>query len=132
VAKALSRRKYGEVKIGGNSMKYAIINSGGKQYKAVPGETIQVDRLPNELDEEVILKEVLFIADGVKKVTIGAPLIKGAQVKTTVTGQIKGPKIRVFKYKPKVRYRRRQGHRQRYTLLRVDKIVKKSGEKDGS
>ena len=113
-------------------MKYAIVNCSGKQYKAVPGETIQVDKLPNELDEKVVLDEVLFIADGVKKVTIGAPLIKGAQVKTTVTGQIKGPKILVFKYKPKVRYRRRQGHRQRYTLLRVDKIVKKSGEKNGS
>ncbi len=113
-------------------MKYAIVVSGGKQYKAVPGETIQVDRLPNELDEKVILDEVLFIADGIKKMTIGTPLIKGAQVKTTVTGQIKGQKILVFKYKPKVRYRRRQGHRQRYTLLRVDKIVKKAGDKNGS
>jgi large subunit ribosomal protein L21 len=113
-------------------MKYAIVVSGGKQYKAVPGETIQVDRLPDELEEKVILDEVLFIADGIKKVTIGAPLIKGAQVKTTVTGQIKGPKILVFKYKPKVRYRRRQGHRQRYTLLRIDKIVKKAGDKNGS
>ena len=113
-------------------MKYAIVVSGGKQYKAVPGETIQVDRLPNELDEKVILDEVLFIADGIKKMTIGTPLIKGAQVRTTVTGQIKGQKILVFKYKPKVRYRRRQGHRQRYTLLRVDKIVKKAGDKNGS
>jgi large subunit ribosomal protein L21 len=113
-------------------MKYAIVVSGGKQYKAIPGETIQVDKLSNELNDKVVLDEVLFIADGVKKVTIGTPLIKGAQVNTTVTGQIKGPKIRVFKYKPKVRYRRRQGHRQKYTLLRVDKIVKKAGDKDGS
>ncbi len=114
-------------------MKYAIVLSGGKQYKAVPGEVLQVDKLPNEMEEKIVLDEVLFIADGVKKVTIGTPLVKGAQVQTTVTGQIKGPKIRVFKYKPKVRYRRRQGHRQRYTLLQVDKIVKKkSGEKDGS
>ena len=114
-------------------MKYAIIQSGGKQYKAVPGETIQVDKLPNQVDDKVVLDQVLFIADGVKKVTIGTPLVKGAKVQTTVTDQIKGPKIRVFKYKPKVRYRKRQGHRQKYTLLRVDKIVKsKSGEKDGS
>jgi len=132
VGKNTNRRKNGEVKIGGKTMKYAIVVSGGKQYKAVPGETIQVDRLPKELEEKVILDEVLFIADGVKKVTLGTPIIKGAQVRTTVTGQIKGPKILVFKYKPKVRYRRRQGHRQRYTLLRIDKIVKKAGDKNGS
>jgi large subunit ribosomal protein L21 len=125
-------RKYGEVKIGGYVMKYAIVVSGGKQYKAIPGETLQVDKLPVELEEKVVLDEVLFIADGEDKVTIGTPLVKGAQVLTSVTGQIKGPKIRVFKYKPKVRYRRRQGHRQNYTLLRVDKIVKKSGDKDGA
>jgi large subunit ribosomal protein L21 len=113
-------------------MKYAIVASGGKQYKAVPGEIIQVDKLAMELNEKVVLDEVLLIADGDKKITVGTPVIKGAQVQTTVAGQIKGPKVRVFKYKPKVRYRVRQGHRQRYTLLRVDKIVQKSGEKDGS
>ncbi|MCJ7717394.1 MAG: 50S ribosomal protein L21 [Anaerolineales bacterium] len=112
-------------------MKYAIVISGGKQYKAIPGETLQVDKLINEPGDKVTLDEVLFIADG-DKVTIGTPVIKGAQVKTTVTGQIKGPKIIVFKYKPKVRYRRKQGHRQKYTLLQIDKIVKKSGEKNGS
>jgi large subunit ribosomal protein L21 len=129
--KSIEHRKNGEVKIGGKIMKYAIVVNGGKQYKAVPGETIQVDKLSNELGEKVILDEVLFIADG-KRVTVGTPMVKGAQVKTTVTGQIKGPKIIVFKYKPKVRYRRKQGHRQKYTLLQVDKIVKKSGEKNGS
>ncbi len=112
-------------------MKYAIAICSGKQYKVVPGEIIQVDKLINEVGDKVILDEVLFVADG-KKVTVGTPVIKGAQVKTTVTGQIKGPKILVFKYKPKVRYRRRQGHRQKYTLLQVDKIVKKSGEKNGA
>jgi large subunit ribosomal protein L21 len=113
-------------------MKYAIVVSGGKQYKAVPGEVIQVDKLPNEVNEKVVLDEVLFIADGKKKVTIGTPTIKGAVVETKVADQIKGPKIKVFKYKPKVRYRKRQGHRQLYTLLEVSKIVNKSGEKDGS
>ncbi len=113
-------------------MKYAIVVSGGKQYKAVPGEIIQVDKLPQEVNDKVVLDEVLFIADGKKKVAIGTPTIKGAKVETIVTGQIKGPKIRVFKYKPRVRYRRRQGHRQQYTLLEVKKIVRKSGEKDGS
>ena len=103
-------------------MKYAIVSNGGKQYKAVPGETLQVDRLPNEVDDQVVLEDVLFIADD-NKLAIGEPLVKGAKVNTTVTGQIKGPKIVVFKYKPKVRYRRKQGHRQHYTLLRVDEIV---------
>jgi large subunit ribosomal protein L21 len=117
------------VKIGGEEMKYAIVKSGGKQYKAVPGETIQVDKLPIDPGKKVVLNEVLFIADGVKKVTIGTPLIKGAKVETTVADQIKGPKIRVFKYKPKVRYRRRQGHRQKYTLLQVDKIIRSSSTK---
>jgi large subunit ribosomal protein L21 len=111
------------VKIGGEEMKYAIIRSGGKQYKAVPGEIIQVDKLPVDPGKKVVLNEVLFIADGAKKVNIGTPLIKGAKVETTVADQIKGPKILVFKYKPKVRYRRRQGHRQKYTLLKVDTIV---------
>jgi large subunit ribosomal protein L21 len=113
-------------------MKYAIVVSGGKQYKAVPGEIIQVDKLPKEINDKVTLNEVLFISDGKKKVTIGTPTIKGAKVETTVADQIKGPKILVFKYKPKVRYRKRQGHRQQYTLLEVKKIVKKSGEKDGT
>ena len=112
-------------------MKYAIVISGGKQYQAIPGETLQVDKLTDEPGKKVTLDEVLFIADG-KKVIIGTPVIKGAQVKTTVTAQIKGTKIIVFKYKPKVRYRRKQGHRQKYTLLQVDKIVMKSGEKNGA
>jgi large subunit ribosomal protein L21 len=124
--KRTAHRVFGEVKIGGEEMKYAIIRSGGKQYKAVPGETIQVDKLPVDPGNKVVLNEVLFIADGVKKVTIGTPLIKGAKVETTVADQIKGPKIRVFKYKPKVRYRKRQGHRQKYTLLSVDKIISSS------
>ena len=113
-------------------MKYAIVVTGGKQYKAVPGELLQVDKLPVETGKKFVLDEVLFISEGKKKVLIGTPQVKGAKVETTVEAQIKGPKIRVFKYKPKVRYRVRQGHRQQYTLLRVDKIVKKSGEKDGS
>ena len=113
-------------------MKYAIVVSGGKQYKVAPGEIIQVDKLPVEVNDKVSLDEVLFIADGKKKVTIGTPTIKGAKVETTVAGQIKGPKILVFKYKSRVNYRRRQGHRQLYTLLEVKKIVQKSGEKDGS
>lgn len=103
-------------------MKYAIVESGGKQYKAVPGETIRVDRLPNEKAEQVVLDQVLFLADDEEN-HIGKPTVKGAKVLTTVEDQIKGKKILVFKYKPKVRYRVRQGHRQRYTLLHIDDIT---------
>ncbi len=113
-------------------MEYAIVVSGGKQYKVVPGEILQVDKLPVEEGKKVVLDEVLLVDDGKKKIAIGTPNVKGAKVETTVTGQIKGPKILVFKYKPRVNYRKRQGHRQLYTLLRIDKIVTKSGEKDGA
>lgn len=102
-------------------MKYAIVESGGKQYKAVPGETIRVDRLPDEKGGKVVLDQVLFLADE-KENHIGTPTVKGAQVLATVEDHIKGKKIVVFKYKPKVRYRVKKGHRQRYTLLRIDDI----------
>lgn len=103
-------------------MKYAIIESGGKQYKAVPGEIIRVDRLSNEVGEELSLDRVLFIADD-EELHIGTPTVEGAKVQTTVADQIKGRKIVVFKYKPANRYRVKQGHRQRYTLLNIDKIL---------
>ena len=103
-------------------MKYAIVESGGKQYKAVEGATIQVDRLPVNGNDKVSLDSVLMVVDG-EKVAIGTPLIKGASVKATVLGHEKGPKIVVFKYRPKERYRVKTGHRQQYTLLLVDSIV---------
>ncbi|MFO8037715.1 MAG: 50S ribosomal protein L21 [Anaerolineales bacterium] len=103
-------------------MKYAIVESGGKQYKAIPGQTIRVDRLSHEVDDKIELEKVLFVADD-GDLMIGTPTLKGAKVKATVADQIKGRKILVFKFKPKVRYRKRQGHRQRYTLLKIDEIV---------
>lgn len=103
-------------------MKYAIMESGGKQYKAVPGETVRVDRLPNEVNDKIDLEKVLLVVDD-GDIKIGTPVLEGVTIKATVSDQIKGRKIRVFKYKPKVRYRKRQGHRQRYTLLTIDEIV---------
>ena len=105
-------------------MKYAIVVSGGKQYKAVPGATIEVDRLPLEVGAEVELDNVLLVSDG-KKVKVGKPSVKGAKVKTTVVSQFKAPKIVVFKYKAKNRYRVKSGHRQQYTRLQVDEISTK-------
>lgn len=104
-------------------MKYAIVEDGGKQYKAVLGNTIEVDYFPAEIGEQVDLERVLLIAeDG--EVVIGKPLVEGARVQATVEAQVKGKKIVVFKYKPKKRYRVKAGHRQRYTRLRIDEIVK--------
>lgn len=103
-------------------MKYAIVESGGKQYRAVPGETIQVDRLKNEVGEKIVLDRVFLVADD-GELHIGKPTVKGAQVETTLEDNIKGPKIVVFKYKPANRYRVKQGHRQRYTLLKIDNIL---------
>ena len=102
-------------------MEYAIIESGGKQYKTVPGGTIEVDRLVNEVGDEVVLEKVLLHNDG-KKVSVGTPTVAGAKVKTTVVAQVKAPKVIVFKYKPRNRYRVKTGHRQRYTRLQIESI----------
>ena len=95
-------------------MRYAIVESGGKQYKAVEGATIEVDRLQIEEGQEVLLDSVFLVADG-EDVSIGTPKVAGAQVKTTVEAHFKGKKVIVFKYRPKKRIRVRTGHRQQYT-----------------
>jgi len=112
----------GEVKVGGLLMKYAIIEDGGKQFKAIEGNTIDVDRFPAEVGEQVDLERVLLVADG-EDYKIGDPLVAGAKVQATVVEHFKGPKIVVFKYKPKQRYRVKTGHRQQYTRLKIDSIV---------
>ena len=104
-------------------MKYAIVESGGKQYKAVEGETIEVDRLPVNAGEKFGLERVLMLVDG-EEVTVGTPTVNGIQVNTTVMDHFKGPKLIVFKYSPKKRIRVKGGHRQQYTRLMVDGIGK--------
>ncbi len=103
-------------------MKYAVVESGGKQYIARPGEMIEVDHMPLEVGKPVKFKEVLMAVDG-SSIHVGKPVIKGAVVEGKVVGQIKGRKILVFKYKPRIRYRRKQGHRQRYTQVSISKIT---------
>ncbi len=102
-------------------MKYAIVEAGGKQYRAEEGKTITVDLLSANVGEAVKLENVLLVVDG-DNINIGSPYIKGASLDTQVVEQIKGEKILVFKYKPKIHYRRRAGHRQKYTRLLVDSI----------
>jgi len=103
-------------------MKYAIVEDGGKQYRAVEGGTIEVDRYPSEVGDQIDLDRVLLVADG-SEISIGTPMIPGARVQATVVSQFKGPKIVVFKYKPKIRYRVKKGHRQQYTRLKIDAIL---------
>jgi large subunit ribosomal protein L21 len=111
----------------GETMRYAIVESGGKQYRAVEGRTIEVDRLPVESGKKFDFERVLLMADG-DEVMVGTPTVSGIEVKVTVMDHIKGPKIDRFKYRAKKRIRVRGGHRQQYTLLMVD-FIGKPGEK---
>jgi len=101
---------------------YAVIRTGGKQYRVSPGDTIDVEKLPYEVGERVDLDEVLLVANG-PKANIGRPVVEGARVKATVTRQARGRKVVIYKYRPSKRYRRKKGHRQHYTRLRIDEIV---------
>jgi large subunit ribosomal protein L21 len=98
------------------------VESGGKQYKVSPGQAIEVERLPAEEGSTVELTQVLLAVDG-DKVAIGKPMVDGAKIIASVVVQGKGNKVIVFKYKPKVRYRRKRGHRQPYTRLLIEDIV---------
>jgi large subunit ribosomal protein L21 len=106
---------------GGNII-YAIVETGGKQYKVFPGETVNVERLPAAEGSTIELDQVLLIADE-ENVRVGTPIVEGAKVIAEVVGEGKGEKVIVFKYKPKVRYRRMRGHRQVYTRLAIKEIV---------
>jgi large subunit ribosomal protein L21 len=105
---------------------YAIIRTGGHQYRVAPGDTIEVERLEAERGSQVELGEVLMIGGGEgesdDKMQVGAPLVKGAKVIATVVSQSKGPKLIVFKFKSKKRYRRKTGHRQNLTRLAIKEI----------
>jgi large subunit ribosomal protein L21 len=108
-------------------MKYAIVESGGKQYKVIPGGTIEVDRLQKEMGDQVEL-DILLLADG-EKVIVGTPIVDGAKVRASVVEEFKAPKVMIFKYRAKKRYRRKLGHRQIYTRLSIEEIVEKKDKK---
>lgn len=100
---------------------YAIIRSGGKQYRAEVGATIDVDRLPQDVGESVEISDVLLLVNG-DDTRIGQPQVNGASVSATVVEQFRGKKIIVYKYRQRTNYRRKQGHRQYYTRLRIEDI----------
>ena len=102
-------------------MKFAIVESGGKQYRAVEGGTLEVDRLPVETGANIKLEQVLLLADG-ETISVGTPLVKDTPVWTTVIEHFKGPKVFTFNYRPKKRERVKIGHRQNYTRLMVEQI----------
>ena len=107
-------------------MRFAIVESGGKQYRAVEGTTIDVDRLAYEVGKTFDFERVLLMAEG-DVVMVGTPTVGGITVSATVVDHVKGPKVISFKYRPKKRIRVRGGHRQQYTLLMVD-FIGKPGE----
>jgi large subunit ribosomal protein L21 len=100
---------------------YAIIRTGGKQYRVAEGDTIYVERLDKAPGETITLEDVLLVGGG-DDLRVGAPKVAGASVAATVLDQGRGRKVRVFKYKKRKHYRRTKGHRQDYTALRIDSI----------
>jgi len=100
---------------------YAIFRSGGKQYEARPGQVVKVEKISGQVGENVTLEEVLFFSDG-DQLRVGQPLVEGVKVQATIIGQGRLPKIVIFKHKRRKDYRKRQGHRQAYTAMRVENI----------
>jgi large subunit ribosomal protein L21 len=100
---------------------YAVVRTGGKQVRVSPGQAVRVERLPGAVGDTVELAEVLMIG-GEGDTRVGQPVVAGAKVVGTITAQGRGPKITIFKQKRRKNYRRKQGHRQEYTELRVEAI----------
>ena len=101
---------------------YAVVKTGGKQYKVAPGEKLKVEQIPADVGAEVILDQVLMVGDG-EAIRVGQPTVSGATVKATVVAHGRGEKIRIFKMRRRKHYQKHQGHRQNYTELRIESIV---------
>ena len=110
-------------------MKFAIVESGGKQYRAVEGVTVDVDRLAREIGDSFDFERVLLMADG-DAVSVGTPTVGGITVSATVVNHLKGPKVLSFKYRPKKRIRVRGGNRAHFTRLMIDFIGNSSDKKE--
>lgn len=99
-------------------MNFAIIKTGGKQYKVAPGQTIEIEKLEGDPASQIVFGEVLLIADG-DSVQLGTPLIAGAKITGELVKTVKGKKVIVFRYKPKKRVRVKRGHRQLHTKVKI-------------
>jgi large subunit ribosomal protein L21 len=105
----------------GEMLMYAVIETGGKQYRVEPGQLLRVEKLDAEKGGEIFLERVLMLVNGTD-VKIGSPIVEGARVRATVIVQDKARKIIVFKYKPKKRIRTKTGHRQPFTEVRIEAL----------
>jgi len=101
---------------------YAVIETGGKQYKVQEGQLVDVEKLPQAVGETVELDRVLLVSDG-ETLQVGQPIVKDAKVLATVAQQDKRRKVIIFKYHPRKRYRLKKGHRQPFTRLHIDRIL---------
>ena len=100
---------------------YAVVNTGGKQYKVKAGDVLRVEKIPGDVGSPVTFDKVLMVADG-EEVTVGQPVLENTSVKGTIVEQGKAKKIIVFKYKRRKRFRRKQGHRQAFTAVKIESI----------
>lgn len=100
---------------------YAVVNTGGKQYRLTEGARVEVERCAGEVGDQVVFDQVLFVGDADEQ-AVGSPVVEGARVVGTIVEQCKGDKIVVFKYKKRKMYRRRTGHRQLLTRVQIDEI----------
>lgn len=103
---------------------YAVIKTGGKQYKVAAGDKLKVEKLAGDVGAKVVIDKVLMLADG-DKVTVGSPLVNGAKVNATVVSHGRGDKVMIFKMRRRKHYRKTQGHRQSYTEIQIDTIAAK-------
>ena len=97
---------------------YAVVKTGGKQYRVSAGEKLRIEQIGAEIGQEIVLDQVLLVADG-EAVKLGAPLVSGATVKAKVLGHGRGEKVHIFKMRRRKHYRRSQGHRQNYTEIEI-------------
>jgi large subunit ribosomal protein L21 len=100
---------------------YAVVATGGKQYKVQEGDVLRIEKLAGQVGDEVAFDQVLLVGEG-DNVRVGRPLIEGASVKASIVEQDKSKKILVFKFKRRKRYRRKQGHRQPFTAIKINTI----------
>lgn len=101
---------------------YAVIKTGGKQYRVVAGEKLKVEQIPADVGAEITLDQVLMVGEG-ESVKIGAPLIAGAKVTAKVIAHGRGPKVKIFKMRRRKHYQKHQGHRQNYTEIQISNIA---------
>lgn len=101
---------------------YAVIKTGGKQYRVSPGQKLKVEQIPADIGQEITLDQVLSVGEG-DQLKIGTPLVDGAVVKATVLAQGRHQKVKIFKMRRRKHYQKRQGHRQNYTELRIEAVT---------